>query len=92
MAHKTVGVRELKAKLSGYLQEVKKGHTVVITERGRPVGRITPADESLVDRVHNLVRAGVAAWSGKSLKAGRPVGKLKAGSKTLADIVTEDRD
>ena len=92
MAHKTVGVRELKAKLSGYLQEVKKGHTVVITERGRPVGRITPADESLVDRVHNLVRAGVAAWSGKSLKAGRPVGKLKASSKTLEDIVTEDRD
>ena len=92
MGEKRVGVRELKAKLSGYLQEVKNGHTVVITERGHPVGRIMPADESLEDKLHSLVRTGVVSWSGKRLKPGRPIAKLKPGSKTLAEIVIENRD
>jgi prevent-host-death family protein len=92
MAERKVGVRELKAKLSGYLQEMKKGHTIVITDRGRPVGRIVPTLESLEDRVQSLVRSGVASWSGHTLKPGRPLGKLKSGSKTLAEIVVEDRD
>jgi prevent-host-death family protein len=92
MAEKKVGIRELKAKLSGYLQEVKNGHTVVITERGRAVGRILPADESVEDRVQNLVRSGVALWSGKKLKPGRPIAKVKTGRKTLAEIVAENRD
>ena len=92
MGEKTVGIRELKAKLSAYLEEVKNGHIVVITERGRPVGRITPAGEPLEDRVRALVHSGVAAWSGKSVKPGRPAGKVKPGRKSLAEIVSEDRD
>jgi hypothetical protein len=41
--------------------------------------------------VQSLVRSGVASWSGRTLKPGRPLGKLKSGSKTLARIVVEDR-
>jgi len=92
MSEKKVGVRMLKAKLSSYLQEVKNGHTVLITERGRPVGRITPAFESVEDKTQLLVRTGVASWSGRRLKPGRPVARLKPGGKTLAAIVVENRD
>ncbi|WP_374687443.1 type II toxin-antitoxin system Phd/YefM family antitoxin [Promineifilum sp.] len=37
-----VGIRELKSGLSEYLRRVKAGETIVITERGRPIGRIVP--------------------------------------------------
>jgi len=89
---KKVGIRELKAKLSGYIQDVKKGHTVIITERGRIVGRITPAHESLNEKVQELIQAGAVAWSGKRLKAGPPTAKLKPGGKTLGEIVSENRN
>jgi prevent-host-death family protein len=36
------GIRELKAHLSAYLRQVKAGGTVVITDRGEPIGRIVP--------------------------------------------------
>ena len=89
---KRVGIRELKAKLSGYIQEVKRGSTVVITERGRAVGRITPEHESSEERIEDLVQSGLVAWSGKKLASGNPVAKLKRGKKTLAEIVSENRD
>ena len=92
MAARTVGIRELKAKLSGYIQRVKDGDTVVITERGKTVGRILPAHSSVEDRVHDVVRSGAAAWSGHRLEPRRPLACLKRGAPTLADIVTENRD
>ena len=91
MAEKTVGIRELKARLSGYIQQVKNGHTVVITERGRPVGRIMPSHVSVDERIQDVVRSGVAAWSGRPLKPARAVARLKRGATTLADIVVENR-
>ena len=92
MREKTVGIRELKAQLSGYLKQVKNGATVVITERGRPVGRIIPAQELPEERMQHLLRSGDVAWSGRKLQAGRPVVKLRRGRKTIAEIVSENRD
>ena len=92
MAEKRVGIRKLKAQLSGYIRDVKKGNTVVITERGNAVGRIIPAAETLEERIRSLVQSGVADWNGKKLKPGKPAAKIKPGSKTLAEIVSENRD
>jgi prevent-host-death family protein len=38
-----VGVRELRQNLSKYLTEVKKGETLVVTERGVEVARLVPS-------------------------------------------------
>jgi prevent-host-death family protein len=92
MSEKTVGIRELKAQLSEYIREIKKGNTILITDRGSAVGRIIPASESLEERMEGLVRSGVADWNGKKLKAGKPAARIKPGSKTLAEIVSENRD
>jgi prevent-host-death family protein len=92
MAEKRVGIRELKTQLSGYIREVKKGHTIVITERGAEVGRIIPTSEALSERIESLVRSGFADWNGKRLSRAKPVAKIKPGRKTLAQIVSEDRD
>ncbi len=92
MGERRVGIRELKAKLSGYIHEMKKGNTIVITERGTEVGRIIPAAGSAEDRMQSLVRSGFADWNGRKLKPGRAVARLKRGAKTLAEMVSEDRD
>ena len=59
---KRVGIRELKAQLSGCIRAVKEGHTLVITERGKAVGRITPVGESVDERMQALVKSGVVSW------------------------------
>lgn len=38
-----VGVRQLRQNLSRYLDEVKSGSTLVVTERGREVARLVPS-------------------------------------------------
>jgi prevent-host-death family protein len=91
VAQDKVGIRDLKARLSGYMQEVKKGKTLVITERGRAIGLITPMEESEEEAMHRLVRSGFASWNGKKLKPGRPAAKVKPGSKLLSRIVSENR-
>jgi prevent-host-death family protein len=38
-----VGVRELRQNLSRYLERVKEGETLTVTERGREVARLVPS-------------------------------------------------
>lgn len=40
---KTVGVRELRQNLSRYLELVKDGQTLTVTERGKEVARLVPS-------------------------------------------------
>lgn len=41
----TVGIRELRNNLRAYLGRVKDGEKVVVTERGKPIARISSASE-----------------------------------------------
>lgn len=43
---RTTNVVQLKARLSEYLRMVKAGNEVMITERGVPVARVVPLDET----------------------------------------------
>jgi len=36
------GIREARQNLSALIEEVRKGHEVTITDRGRPVARLVP--------------------------------------------------
>ena len=40
---KRVGIADLKAHLSGYLRNVKRGETLLVMERDTPVARMVPA-------------------------------------------------
>jgi len=51
-----VGIRELKAKLSHYLDRAAAGETIVVTHRGRSKASIGPI--SLEERVEQLIREG----------------------------------
>jgi prevent-host-death family protein len=52
---KTAAVSELKARLSEYLNQVKAGMEVLITDRGKPVARLVPISRSK-DVKESLVR------------------------------------
>jgi prevent-host-death family protein len=39
---KTAAISEIKARLSEYLDQVKAGEEVLITDRGKPVARLSP--------------------------------------------------
>jgi|ERR1700679_942827 antitoxin (DNA-binding transcriptional repressor) of toxin-antitoxin stability system len=39
---RTVGVRELKKRLSEYLREVRRGESVLVTDRGKVVAEFSP--------------------------------------------------
>lgn len=91
MSQVTVGIRELKAHLSSYVRQVKAGASVVITEYGKPVGRIVPIGPSLETRLQELREAGLAAWSGRRLTPIAPVAHTR-GDRMVADLLLEDRE
>lgn len=51
------GIAELKASLSEYLERVKRGEEVIVTDRGRPVARLA-ALRSSPGEVEHLIRRG----------------------------------
>jgi prevent-host-death family protein len=91
MAKTEIGVRELKNKLSATLARVRRGESVTVTDRNRPIAVIVPAraaeDTEMV--VRTLVASGRLAWSG-----GKPAGLEKAprvSGPSVSDAVVEDR-
>jgi prevent-host-death family protein len=40
-----VGIRELRAGLSRWLDRVRAGEELIVTDRGTPVARVTPIDQ-----------------------------------------------
>lgn len=51
-------MRELKNQLSGYLDRVKAGEEITVTEHGRPIARLTAVAPD-VDRRAALIEAGI---------------------------------
>ena len=90
MRETTVGTRELKNRLSEYLRRVKAGETVIITERGKPVGQILPIGADLASRLVKLAEAGVVEWNGQPVPPYQPK-TTNRGEQLLSELVAEDR-
>ncbi len=62
MQSASVGIRDAKMHLSKYIKMVQKGTEVIITDRGRPVGKIVPIqneDLPLEERIKILEDQGL---------------------------------
>jgi prevent-host-death family protein len=86
----TVGARELKTRLGGYLQQVRQGRTLVITDRGQPIAELKPlhgpgADEKLE---HLKAVGAVTRLENRSLAPFRPV---QSRGSSVSDAIIEDR-
>jgi prevent-host-death family protein len=91
LKERKVGIRELKAKLSACVRDVKMGATIVVTEHGRTVARIVPEARSLDERLDTLRNSGTIAWSGRRLGASKPSVRTR-GKRTVAGIVVANRE
>jgi prevent-host-death family protein len=91
------GVAELKAGLSRYLERVRAGHEVVVTDRGRPVARIVPisAEVRRGSRRERLVREGCLLPGRGRVRASLlrpPPGDAGRGRAVLAALLAERRE
>lgn len=87
-----VGIRELKAHLSAYLDAVDAGTTIVVTDRGRPRARIVPVTEpDVVER--GLAEGWIATGPafGRAREVAPPVAFRSQGGVSAADLLDQDR-
>lgn len=84
--HMTVGIRDLKARLSEYLDRVRGGEEIVVTDRGRPVARLVPYS------THSSIEAGIdEGWIDPARRRGLPqVQRARSELRTL-DVLEDDR-
>jgi len=86
----TVGIRELKNKLSAYLEEVEHGARFTVTNRGKIVAILAPPTRyEPAQDLAALVKEEAASWSG-----GKPAGAkkpLKIKGKSISETVLEER-
>lgn len=93
MSLTTVGIRELKTHLSKYVRQVKSGDTIVITDHGKPVGRIVPVEQTLEEKILALRDSGFLEWSGEKLSLDPIPPAVKLRDDVLAsDLLLEDRE
>lgn len=82
-----VGVRDLKAKLSSYLQRAAAGEVITVTDRGRPVAVLGPPLGTV-----DLAAAIEAGWVQPARRSGlRPVARQRAQGSVM-QALAEDRD
>jgi prevent-host-death family protein len=82
-----VGIRELRAHLSRYLDQVRDGEEIVVTDRGTPIARISPADGR--SKLDELIAAGVVEPAPRKTPRELPEPIRIEGS--LSDLVDEQR-
>jgi prevent-host-death family protein len=93
---KTVGIRELKNRLSEYLRQVRSGEGVLVTDRGEVVAEIGPPrdvkDEAVPPGLAALAKRGLAtlAAPGKArLYPALPRGRRRR--RSAAQLLQEER-
>ena len=85
-----IGVRELRQNLSVYLDRVKAGETLEVTEHGRPVARLGPNPPWQLSILDQMIADGRAAPATFDHRKIPPPPKIPG--RPLSEIVLEMRD
>jgi prevent-host-death family protein len=82
-----VGIRDLRAHLSRYLDQVRQGTEIVVTDRGTPIARISPTNGR--SRIDDLIAAGVLTPAPNTgpRKVPKPI-RIEGG---ISDLIDEQR-
>ena len=87
-----VGVRELRARLSGYLRAVARGETVTIGDRRRqPVARLVPVVRSVDDDALDRLAGRGVVQRGTGKPGGKPRIMSRTPRKLISDVVVRNR-
>jgi prevent-host-death family protein len=88
-----VGIREAKARLSALVGRARRGESVILTDRGRPVARLVAVESEelpLEDRLHLLEAEGLI--SAKAAEVLLPAPLALADEGLAQRYLREDRD
>ncbi len=94
---KTVGIRELKNRLSEYLRHVRSGESVLVTDRGEVIAEFSPPGRGLTDA---SVPAGLLGLARRGLLTlGSPgdasvyvaLPRARRGQRSAAELLDEER-
>jgi antitoxin (DNA-binding transcriptional repressor) of toxin-antitoxin stability system len=94
---KTVGVRELKNRLSEYIRQVRSGETVLVTDRGDVVAELSPpgrmaTDPTIPPALLALAKRGLATLGAPSDAPLYPaLSRKRRGARTAAQLLDEER-
>jgi len=91
----TVGIRELKNKLTYYLKLTREGNKIVVTDRGTPVAVIQSIDRiknntSVEERLAAFAKRGMVRLPQKQGKLS-PFKSVKTIGKPASEIIIEER-
>ena len=81
-----IGVRDLRDHLSRHLTKVREGHTITVTDHGRPVARIVPVGAPT--KLEQMIAEGKVTPA-KRRKSSRPAPIATAG--TVSDLIEQQR-
>jgi prevent-host-death family protein len=87
-----IGVRELRQNLSVYLDRVKAGETLEVTEHGHPVARLGPRPAQPMTAIERLIAEGRATPPTRDLASLGPPPRLAKGSPSLTEILLRMRE
>lgn len=87
-----VGVRELRQNLSVYLDRVKDGETLEVTEHGQSVAHLAPLPAESMSVVDRLIAEGLARPAKGDLLARLPLKLDVRPGRPLSEILLEMRD
>jgi len=95
---KTVGIRELKNRLSEYLRQVRSGESVLVTDRGEVIAELSSpqgrglSDDSVPAGLLGLARRGLLTL-GSPGDAGLYVAlpRVRRGRRSAAELLDEER-
>jgi prevent-host-death family protein len=86
----TVGIRELKNKLSHYLDLVKSGEKLAVSDRGAVIAYVLPAASTPeLEGLVRLVREERASWGGGKPSGAASLARIQG--RPVSEIVVEDR-
>jgi len=81
-----VGIRELRADLSRWLKRVENGEEILVTDRGRPIARITSANGR--SKLDDLIARGLATPAKRRPTPETMLPPIKARG-TVSDLVRD---
>ena len=84
-----VEIRELNTSLRDYIDRVRNGEELIVTDRGRPVARLTPLDPTS-NRLPDLVATGIVRPPLSGRARYLPERRITANG-TVTDLVAEQR-
>ncbi len=81
-----IGIRELRADLSQWLKQVQAGEEILVTDRGKPIARITPANGR--SKLDELIARGLVRPASRPVPAEFP--PLIKANGPVSDLVRDD--